>query len=65
MAAYANGAAAYGVPGYELPDSETGPYLLQLNPGPEPSHDRLSGFAPTSCSGWLWTTGVVAKSSTT
>ena len=41
MAAYTNGAAAYGVPGYELPDSETGPYLLQLNPGPEPSHDRL------------------------
>ena len=40
---YQNG-ARYGEHG----EVETGPFELQLNPGPEPSHDALSGFVPSS-----------------
>ena len=34
------------VPGYDGPDNPSGPFLLELNPGPEPSRDRLSGYVP-------------------
>ncbi|KAH8049174.1 hypothetical protein JL721_11775 [Aureococcus anophagefferens] len=42
------------VPGYDGPDNPSGPFLLELNPGPEPSRDRLSGYGPDPAAFRAW-----------
>ncbi|KAH8094967.1 polyadenylate-binding protein [Aureococcus anophagefferens] len=42
------------VPGYDGPDNPSGPFLLELNPGPEPSRDRLSGYVPDPAAFRAW-----------